>query len=171
MRSRYSAGVQGLTPWARRAISCSTRASASCSKSASGRGSTAVAMSGHLPEGAVAVVGGGCCGGGGELVEGGLRRLAQGDRHPSEEEEAATVVDLELDVVRVVAESERLVEEVRRLAAHRGVSLRAVRRACFLRDAADDRRGRPVGLRPTRGSGAAGGFCCSLTGHPLRRGR
>src|SRR5690606_32297215 len=165
MRSRYSAGVQGLTPRARRAISCSTRASASCSKSASGRGSTAVAMSGHLPEGAVAVVGGGCCGGGGELVacglaegrlavcgggccgaggdlvEVGLRRLAQGDRHPSEEEEAATVVDLELAVVRVVAESERLVEEVRRLAAHRGVSLRAVRRACFLRDAADDRRG------------------------------
>src|SRR5690606_24854248 len=140
MRSTYSPVVHGLVPRARRAISCSTRASASCSKSASGRGSTTVAMSGHLPEGAVAVVGG-CCGGGGELVEGGLRRLAQGDRHPSEEEEAVTVVDLELDVVRVVPQGERLVEEVRRLAAHRGVSLRAVRRACFLRDAADDRRG------------------------------
>src|SRR5690606_20489280 len=79
MRSTYSPVVHGLVPRERRAISCSTRASASCSKSASGRGSTTVAMSGHLSEGLSLRPGEESGGGLGELSDGLRRRVGDGD--------------------------------------------------------------------------------------------
>src|SRR5690606_15736421 len=156
-RSRYSRtwpGVQVDSSGPNsRCASTHTRLSASSMRSA---GAVTVAMSGHLLEGLPLRPGEESGGDLGEVCDRFRAGLGDGDRDRLvgvADDQAGllpavvTTVELGADGPVVQVDGDPAVD----VGAH-AVPPAALRRACFLRLAADERRGRPVGLRPTRGS-------------------